>query len=96
MYSDKYFIFSYLKRVPYTLILEVPASPCNPTPNSNSPCSSRKDGSFPGTLDEVAHIPSDASFSLILLPTNNKLSIFSPRLASAPNIYMESYNNNTR
>lgn len=80
-------MFENFENVLPTLIREVPASPCNPTPNSNSPCSSRKDGSFPGTLDEVAHIPSDASFSLMLLPTFNKLSKLSPRLASAPNIY---------
>lgn len=79
-------IYEYIHNIG-TLILKVPASPCNPTPNSNSPCWSRKDGSSPGTLHEVALIPSDANFPLIFLPTDSNCSILSPRLASAPNIY---------
>lgn len=71
----------------YTFILAVPASPCNPTPNSNSPRWSRNDGSSPGTLHEVALIPSDANLELIFLPTDSKSSILLPRLASAPNTW---------
>lgn len=70
-----------------TLILEVPASPCNPTPNSYSPFWSKNEGFSPGTLHEVALIPIEANLVLICLPTVNKSSILSPRLASAPNIY---------
>lgn len=77
----------------FTLIVEVPDSPCNPIPNANSPFWSRKDGSSPGTVHEVAPIPSDANFPLIVLPTDNKYSILQlPRLAIAPNIY-EKLNN---
>lgn len=70
-----------------TLTLEVPASPCNPTPNSNSPCRSVNDGVSPGMLHDDALIPSDANFSLMFLPSDNRCSMLSPRLAIAPNIY---------